>query len=191
MKQEFQVISPIAVNTPALLVSSSSPVVLSAFSKLHGTGQLLSDGVGNGELVTHRHSLQIHDARLGKLQIVSVNTIDYVPATQGCSCQKVTQARRALIRLNDNNTLRESGYFYRVATFTGWWYSKPCSNSRLRSSNYSTALIRLSLALKPGPLCCASFHFACHFLTLSKCMQLLQRSFTYHFLMTDLATLKP
>lgn len=40
---------------------------------------------------------------MGKLQIVCVNTIDYVPAVQDCFCQKVTQAWNALISLNNNN----------------------------------------------------------------------------------------
>lgn len=71
--------------------------------------------------------------------------------------------------------------FSSAATFTGLWCSKLFNNSRLRHSNYGRVLITLSLLLRLRPLCYVSFHFACHFLTLSKCAQLLWRAFLLSF----------
>lgn len=65
----------------------------------------------------------------------------------------------------------------RATTFTGLQCPKLYNNSRLRNSNYTRVLIMPSLSFMLWPLCYVSFHFACRFLTLSACMQLLQRSF--------------
>lgn len=65
----------------------------------------------------------------------------------------------------------------RATTFTRLQCPKLFNNSRLRSSNYRRVLIMPSLSFMVWPLCYVSFHFACRFLTLSVCMQLLQRSF--------------
>ena len=116
VKRELQVVSHIDVNTPALLVRSPpSPVPLPLC--LQPSPLCLASLVAACpvtfwcNLITLMHSLQICDSKSGKLQIVCGNTLDCVAVIQGRFCQKVTWARNALIRLNNNNAHTQSSYF--------------------------------------------------------------------------------